>query len=184
MNIEELPIVKKAYKVNFSKIDEGYLAAPTITHANTANEAKKLLLKEVVIDGWKLLSSGEELSYLNIPIARCPGADLVMFENTEVPRYSVIETINERKRNSELDVIANNPNIRFCYICKGIYYRPNASGYTSHLHEAGVYEKMDAIAHAKHCREITLVPIDEVVHNDMITARIAGLQSRIIPPLQ
>ena len=42
---------------------------------------------------------------------------------------------------TELNRIEKSKRITHCYIRKGLYYRPDASGYTSDITKAGIYTK-------------------------------------------
>jgi hypothetical protein len=178
--IEEGALCIKAYQIKFGKIYEGYLAEPVICYAKNRNEAKKILLSTVKYDGWTLNSSGEELTYLNIPVERLESADLIMFEGQAVTRSKISSIIEERERIAKLDAILANPDVEYCYIWKGSYYRPNSCGYTSLRYEAGVYPKSEAVSEAKSVREIRLECIDIHDHNKMIREKISELQSRLI----
>jgi len=173
-------IIAKAYEIDLDKLDEGYLSDTISCHAENANEAKSKLLKIVRYDDWKLKYSGQELTYLNIPIKRRKSYDKVSFEGKEVLYFQIESIKDERNRISKLDEIQNNPNIKFCYIIKGSYYRPNHCGYTSLRFEAGIYPKDEAVSHAKSVREIRLEWIDTEEHNKMINEKIAELQGRLL----
>lgn len=183
-NIKEtLPegtIVEKAYEIILDKLEEGYLSDNIITHAETRNEAKNKLLNKVRYEDWKLKYFDEELNYLNIPIRRRKSSDKVIFEGKEVIRCNIEEIIQERERLAKLDEILKNPEIEYCYISKGSYYCPNWAGYTSWRSRAGVYNKEEAIEHAKSCREITIVPINKEEHNEIINKEINDLKTRLI----
>ena len=172
--------VKKAYEIDLSRIEEGYLYDNIVVHAENANKAKALLLNETKYENIRLRYLDKELTYLNIPVIRRNESDIIMFEGKEVLKCEIEDILKERERLAKLEEIENNPNITHCYIVKGSYYKPNSCGYTSHKHEAGVYEKADAISHAKFCRDIRLecCYIDE--HNRMINDKIAELSSRLI----
>lgn len=86
----------------------------------------------------------------------------------------------ERQRNSKLNKIEKDKKITHCYIRKGAYYRPNSSGYTDFLHMAGVFTKEEALKSARHCIDISLVPIDITEHNAMILEKIMDLSTRLI----
>lgn len=173
-------IVKKAYELNLNKLDEGFLSDAIICHADTFNEAKSILLTKVKYDGWKLKYSGDELSYINIPVRRNVQSDIVIFEGQEVPRDKINGIINTRERMAKFIEILANPAIQYCYILKGNYYRPNSCGYTQFIHEAGVYTKEDAVQHAISCSELTLRPIDITEHNKMLTDKIQDFTSRLL----
>lgn len=173
-------IVSKAYEIDLDKLDEGYLSDSIICYAENSNKAKTELLKQVKYDDWKIKYSGEELTYLNIAVKRRKSSDKVIFEGKEVLRCSIDGLINERERITKLDEISNNPNIKYCYIIKGSYYRPNSCGYTSLRFEAGVYPKDEAVSHAKSVREIRLEWVDIEEHNKMINQKIAELQGRLL----
>ena len=121
-----------------------------------------------------------KLSYLNIPVKRKKLSDKVIFEGKEVLRCSIDKLINERERVSKLDEIENNPSIKYCYIIKGSYYRPDWCGYTSLKFEAGVYPKNEAVRHAKSVREIRLECVDIEEHNKMINQKISELHGRLL----
>jgi len=171
-------ITQKAYEIDFSKIEEGYLYSESICYAENRNKAKTILLKEN--EGICLKGSDDEVEYLNIPVIRCKQADKVIFEGKEVFRNQINELIKERERIKKLDEILNNPNIKYCYIIKGSYYRPNHCGYTSLRFEAGIYPKNEAVSHAKSVREIRLEWVDIEEHNKMINQKISELQDKIL----
>ena len=177
---KEYTLKEKAYEIVFSKIDEGFMSSGNVCHAETFNKAKSQLLKQVEWDGWRLISSCEELTYLNIPIRRNKDYDIVIYEGQEVRRHQVEEIKAEKARNSALDAILSDPNIKYCYIRKGSYYRPNSCGYTSYKSDAGVYTKEKAVSEARGVKPITLEPINIEEHNKMISERIDDLKSRLI----
>lgn len=173
-------IVQKAYEIILDRLDEGYLSDHIVCFADSRNKAKARLLSMVKYDDWKLRFIGDELTYLNIPIRRLKSADVVIFEGQEMGRWEIQPLIVKRERLAKLDAILNDPTIKYCYIRKGDYYRPNAKGYTSNLFEAGVYTKEDAVSKAKSCQELTLVIIDIDVHNKMLTDKINELQVKLL----
>lgn len=176
------PLLKiKAYEIDLDKLDEGYTTDTIMCHAECITKAKVKLLEQVKYDDWKLRASGDELTYLNIPVKRRKYSDKVIFEDKEVLRHEIESIINERERNAKLDEILSNPDITHCYIIKhGSYYRPHSSGYTSLRHEAGVYPKEKAVLEAKSVREISLLRCDAAEHNKMINENIAELRARLL----
>ena len=77
--------------------------------------------------------------------------------------------------------ILKSKKITHCYIRKnGSYYMPNACGYTEFKHMAGVYTKEDAVDSADKCKELYLVPIDNVAHNKMIMDKVQEIATRYI----
>lgn len=80
----------------------------------------------------------------------------------------------------ELNKIRKDKKITHYYIRKGPYYRPGACGYTDHITKAGVYAKEDALSHAEHCRELSLVPVEIAKHNGYIMEEVKDLLSRIM----
>jgi hypothetical protein len=134
----------------------------------------------VKYDGWKLKYSGDELSYINIPVRRNMEFDIVIFEGNEVLRHEIQGIKITRIRLACFDEILANPAIQYCYILKGNYYRPNSCGYTQFMHEAGVYTKEVAVQHAISCSELTLRPIDITEHNKMLTDKIQDFTSRLL----
>lgn len=176
-----MKLIRKGYKINFDKIHEGYLSAGVYTNAESRNRAKQQLLRDVKYDGWKLMYTNEELTYLNIPIKRDKAVDILLVNGVEIKRYEYDRQQIINKRNEELDSILNNPTVRYCYIVKGnAYYRPNCKGYTDRKIRAGVYDKSDAISQGKSCEDLRIIPIDVEEHNAMILDSINDLKSRII----
>lgn len=81
----------------------------------------------------------------------------------------------------KINDLFNNNNIEYCYIFKnGYFYRNNWCGYTSILSEAGIYQKSEAVLHAKQCKEIVLKLVDITYHNIIITDKIKELTNKII----
>ncbi len=172
---------QKAYKVDFGKIDEGYLASDIVCHAETIGKAKVKLLREIGSDYWKLKYTDEEITFKNIPVVRASECDLFEFEGKDLSMARINEIAKERDRKADLDAMLDNPKIEFCYIKKrGMYYRPNSCGYTDFTIKAGVYDKKDAVSEAKFCDEIYLIPIDIEEHNDRIQDAINDLHTRLI----
>lgn len=48
----------------------------------------------------------------------------------------------------------------------GMFYRPNKSGYTQSVLEAGLYDKDDALGHAKMCEELQTIPVSDWFESD------------------
>jgi len=177
-------LAKKAYTIDLGKIDEGYCYSKEIVYAENLNKAKSALLKVINNDNYSLRFSDEEISYLNIPVVRDEESDLYNFEDKELSLYSIDELLTERSRKESLDQIFNDENISHCYILKGMYYRPNWAGYTDFKSRAGVYDKKEAVSHARSVREISIIPIEVETHNEMIEKEISELKSRLIANLQ
>ena len=175
-------LTQKAWKINFDKIEEGFLYSERVCYAENRNKAKSELLSKSRKDYDTLILkyTDEDVTYLTIPVVRYKAVDKYLFEGKELTSYQIDEIINERQRIAALDVILNDAEIQFCYIRKGYYYRPNRAGYTEHKIFAGVYPKDEAIQHAKSVREIELIPIDIHEHNAMIQKEIDDLKTRFI----
>lgn len=178
----EYKLAQKAYEIDFSKIEEGFLydSSRFITHAKTRNKAKTQLLKEAYCESVCLIGEDDEVNYLTIPVIRCKQADKYFFEDKEMSLHAIEEELTERKRLSDLQEILDNESIKYCYIRKGSYYKPNSCGYTDFRHRAGIYSKTEAVKHAKSCRDLDLVEIDIDEHNKMIQSEIQDLQTRIL----
>ncbi len=180
MKTEALPIVEKAWKIDLDQLDGGYESSEIVCHSESANKAKVALLDKVKYDSWKLRYTGAELEYINMPVIRAAEYDLVLFEGEKVSLNKVAEIKAKRERFTHLDSILKDESIKYCYIRKGSYYGPNCCGYTQYKFQAGVYTKEDAVSQAKSVSELYLEPINIVEHNEMIQAKIADLQSRIL----
>lgn len=186
MDTNKLPIIEKAYCIDLYKIRAGFMWSIFICYASNINKAKQLLLAEVKYEDMELENpdpfkpGGIELTYLNIPVKRHKDADKVLFEGEIVKRGEIPYIIKERERKEELQAILDCKETTHCYIYKGGYYRPNSAGYTDMKIRAGVYTKQEAVEHAKRCREIRLVKIDNQEHNLLILDEIKSLKSRLI----
>lgn len=170
-------IFKKGYKIDLYKIQDTYLWCEKYCQSDNINQARRQLLELVRYDDMKL-SNGDELTYLNIPVIRASGFDIVVYNGEKKERWRVESDIFENKRISELEELCSK--YEYFYISKGSYYCPDYCGYTARKEFAGVYKSKDAFSHAKGCREITLIPINIEEHNKMIENAISDLSSRII----
>ena len=179
--VEKYKIVKKAYRINLDRIEEGYLYDEFICHAEKMTQAKSLLIKEVKYEGMELKYRKKDVNYLNIPVVRCKSADIVEFEGENLPIVKIDSIIKQRERFAELDKILSDESVKFCYIKKGgYYYRSNHSGYTEYVVHAGVYTKDDAVSSAKSCGDIKIIPIDIERHNEIINKEIEELKTKLL----
>jgi len=176
--MEKLVLKQKAFEIDFGRIKEGFLWGQHISYAATKGKAKMELLTEV--EGALCEFTGDEITYLNIPVIRCKEADKYEFEGENVTLHRIEEIHRERKRLYKLDSILNDPKIVYAYIQKGSYYRPGSCGYTDFRHRAGVYTKEEAVSSAKSCRDIWVRVIDIDEHNEMINKEIKELESRLL----
>lgn len=172
-------LTQKAWEINRDKLNEGYLYSEMACYAESRNKAKSKLLSEYRYE-INLKYSDDEITYLNIPVIRCPQADKYLFEEQDKTMLQIDEILYERERIFKLELILFDDSISYCYIKKGLYYRPNSSGYTDFRHRAGVYTKQKAVSSAKSCRDLTIIPINIEEHNKMINEEIDDLKTRII----
>jgi len=170
----------KAYQIDLDRLDEGYLSDTIMCYANNVNEAKMKLLQEIKYDNWRLKYTDAELTYLNIPVIRRKSDDKILFEGNAVTKTEMNRILYKRERYLLLENIFNDESIKYCYIRKGSYYRPNSCGYTDYKYRAGVYTKEEAVQSAKSCEELTIIPIDILEHNTMINNEISELSSRLL----
>jgi len=176
----EYALKAKAYRLNIILIEEGYLMSDLYCYADKLSEAKSKLLKEILYENLKR-KNDDDITYLNIPVIRAYELDKYDFEGSSLTMSQITDILAQRERFKDLDSIASNPSIEFCYIKKrGTYYMPNSCGYTSYSTEAGVYPKLEAISHAKYCDELSLVPVNKIAHNQAIYDKIKNLESRLI----
>jgi len=178
--MEKLRLKQKAWGINWDKIDEGayYLGNIDIVYAQTRGKAKSLLLPDII--DYKLYKTGEYVEFTTIPIIRVKEADKYDFNGEILTIWKYDEVNIERKRIKELDDLLNNDSIKYYYIRKGNYYKPNYCGYTDFKHRAGVYSKEEAVSSAKSCRDIWLEKIDIQEHNKMIENEIEELRTSIL----
>lgn len=175
-------LAKKAWEINFDNIEEGYLYDQGfyVVYANTRNKAKSKLLTLADCEGIRLKGEEDEVDYLTIPVIRSKKYDKYYFEGEALTIYSIEGRLRERERLESLQEILDNNSIKFCYIKKGSYYRPNSCGYTDFTHMAGVYTKEEAVSKAESCEDLRIIPIDISEHNKMIEERIKDLTTRLI----
>jgi hypothetical protein len=173
----DFKILKKGYRIDLDRVQDTYLWSERQCQADGINEAKKLLLDTIRYDDM-LLNNGSEITYLNIPVVRAKGVDIVVYNGEKKERWRVEWDISEKERILELEELCSKH--EYFYISKGNYYCPDACGYTARKEFAGVYESKDAFFHAKHCREITLIPINIEEHNNMLENAISDLSSRVL----
>ena len=76
--------------------------------------------------------------------------------------------------------IEDDNSLMWFYVRKGMYYKPNSCGYTDFQNKAGIYQKDEALSHARGCDDITIVPVNIEEHNKSISNEIKSLQSRLI----
>lgn len=178
--MEKLKLVQKAYEIDFSKIDDGFLASDQVCHADTIGKAKTILMNKIKWEGWKLKYTDTDICFTNIPVKRSHVRDLYEFEGENIPMYKIHDILNERKRLSILNEMLKDESISFCYIRKGNYYKPNSCGYTDFAFWAGVYTKEEAILAARSCADLSIIPINVKEHNEMIQKEISNLTTRLI----
>lgn len=122
------------------------------------------------------LRNGDEITFTNLPIIRNPKLDLYDFEGQHLTKQKIEEIVKERQRLSKLQEILDDESIVYVFIFKrGYYYGNNWCGYTDAQHRAGVYNKSEAVSHARSCEELTVIPIDIDNYNQMLNSEISKL---------
>ena len=176
--MKKLEVSTKAYKIDLSKIDEGYCydELEHTAHGETKGKAKTKLWFH---DGKNMeLNSGKEMTFLSLPVIRAKESDLYLYEGEEMTKGKIDDLLKEAGRKEHLNSLLNDKKITHCYIVKRrLYYRYNCAGYTAKKEEAGVYPKERAVSEAKGCKEISLEVIYTPDHNKMIDDKIAFLNS-------
>jgi hypothetical protein len=177
-----MELSKKAYIVDFSKIDDPYAYSDFdhIAHGETKGKAKAELFKE---GQYMELRSEEEMTFITFPVIRCRDFDLFLYEGEEMTKGKIDDLLKEAGRKEHLNALLNDKKVTHCYIVKRrLYYRYNCAGYTAKKEEAGVYPKEQAVSEAKGCEEISLEVIYTPDHNKMIDDKISLLNSYKINP--
>lgn len=173
-------IIKYGYKIDLNRVYDGFFMTEVVTIAENKTKAKTILFDKIKKDNLVLNQVNEPINKKNIPVIRAEEYDKVLFENKEVVRWKIPIILAERKRKEEHDNMLKNPNIKYCYIYKDGYYRPNYAGYTDNKVEAGIYLKEDALDSAKSCNELRIIPINVDEHNQMILNKINKLSTQLI----
>lgn len=172
-----MKITKKAYKVDLSKIDEGFLYCPSHCFANNRIQAKTKLLHDVDA----VLLNGDELTYLNIPVVRDKENDIVDYKDDSLKRGDIPARVKLEKQTALEQSYLADPKITHCYIRKrGLYYGHDYCGYTDFKHKAGIYSTADAVKHCGGNIELTCKPIDIAEHNEILLNEIARIRKGII----
>lgn len=177
----KLQILQKAYHVwhegmiGFGPEIANSIDETEVVYADKPSEAKT---KANDWSNWEL--NGEEATFIDLKCKRAKAYDVVTFNGKNMKRHLVSSELADIESNKKLDEILANPNIKYCYIYKRGYYRPNFCGYTDMKHRAGVYTKEEAVKHAKGIREIHLERIDIEEHNKMIQDEIKELERKLI----
>ena len=175
----KLQIKEKAYQIDFSQIDEGYLWGEQVCHAESLGKAKVKLLPEV--EGAKTHLFRDEITYLNIPVIRAKEYDRIVYKGEIINRSRVKYIKRIEENDKKLDEILNDSSITHCYKMKrGVYYGWNNSGYVSFKHVAGVYPKKETVNYCKGQLDVTCVPIDTEEHNEIILNHIARVKKGLI----
>lgn len=181
--IMEYVLVKKAYGIDFRKIEEGFLfdSDSFTTHAQTRNKAKTKLLKKTYCENICLSNEDNEVTYLDIPVVRMKHLDLYRFKEKEMTLSEIKESIRISEENDKIEGFLRDSKITHCLIMKrGLYYSWNYSGYTSFECYAGVYLKKEAVSYCKNEPELTCVAINNDEHNEMILNQVARLKKGLI----
>lgn len=174
------PLAEKAYTINLDEIYEGFCYCQEIVYADSVNSAKKKMLEKIEYDDYNLSESGDEISYLNIPIIRCYEADKHEFEGTIITSTQVGIIFREQSRAEYIDSIRSDDDDTLYYLIKrGAYYRQNSRGYTDFV-DAGFFDKKRALSELTSCEDITIDRVNVNVRNDLTRTKIKELEARLI----
>lgn len=167
-------LIKKAWKVNLDRVDNGWEYGEHIIYADTKGQAKTMFyLDEYTVNG-------QYCNFLTIPIIRAKYADKVLYKGETYIRSILEKKLATQSRHAELDKLIKG-DAKLYYILKhGVYYRPDCSGYTNFKSQAGVYEVKDAVTQAKSCEDLILIPVDIEEHNALINKKIEILKKGLI----
>jgi len=177
--MKEAKIIKKAWEIDCDKLEDGHNCICGVVFCDEETRAQEGLFQSLYMETWYLVD-GDIVTADNLPVKRCDYLDVIIFEGKRIPRSEAALLITERERSVKLKAIADNPEIKYCYILKGGYYRPDYKGYSTDKKHAGVYSKEDAIYSAENCDNISVIPINIKEHNKMLEAEINDLKSRLI----
>ena len=174
-----MKIVEKAYEIDLSKIEEGYLYDNMIEYGKTRGQAKSRLMSLASYENIALKYSNDPVTFINIPIKRCRHADKLSIDGEVMQLWKYNQIIARKARIAELEQMKLDH--EYAYIMKrGTYYLPGSCGYTDYKSRAGVYTIEKAVQSAIGCEEITIVPINIEEHNKMIQSSIDDLTKNII----
>jgi len=169
----------KAWQLDMSVINEGYLYEEAIVIANTRGKAKSKFLRK--FRDSMVLSNGEELSFTKIYIFLRRDLKPTLYDGEWITKAAFDSIMEEESRKNDLELLRDNESVKYCFIKKrGMFYRENSCGYTHNKLEAGVYTKKDALAEARHCSDLTLVSVDVNSYNTLLKERVEFLKSKLL----
>jgi len=175
-----MEIRKKAYRLNLDRIINGYEYSSVIAYSETRGKAKEKIAKQIDVRDY-VVDSGEEMNFLNMPIKRSKNNDVYEIDGVLRQKYQFDELELKETHNNNLNKTLNDESISHCFITKGgLYYRDGYCGYSDDFMSAGVYNKIDAVRHARNLPNIIIVPIDVQDYNNKINDIIENLKSKII----
>ena len=102
MKNDKFLIFKKGYKIDLDRIEDTYLWCDKCCQSDNINQARKQLLELVRFDDMKL-KNGNELNYLNIPVIRAKGFDVIIYNGEKKERWRIEHELSEKERISELE---------------------------------------------------------------------------------
>ena len=173
--------MKKGYKIDLDRIEEGYLFSEYVCSADTLSKAKSDLLKQCKYDGLVRKHTGKDICYLNIPIVRFKQLDEIEYNGAIVTKSKLIQIKRSEDHQKALQDILDDENTTHVYIRKnGYYYSENYSGYVEHKLHAGVYPKKDACCHANLCEDLSIIPIVNKDHNEYLNSHIEIIKARLL----
>jgi hypothetical protein len=175
----KLEIKEKAYQVDFSQIEEGYLYGEAICHAESLGKAKTKLLPEV--EGCRTNLFYDDVTFLNIPVIRAKQYDRIIYNEEIITRHELEYKIRVKESDIELNKILKDKTITHCYKKKrGMYYSWENCGYVSYKQNAGVYNKEEAVNYCKGQLDVTCIPIITKEHNDFLFKQIERIKKGVI----
>lgn len=148
-----------------------------VVYGKTASNAKS---NATEWKNWEIVE-GVPPKYTDLKCRRAQLYDKISYKDRIIKRKEFEYEKSKEKHNDKLNQILLDETIKYCYIYKrGSYYMPNYCGYTSFIHQAGVYEKKKAVRHAMNIIEIILEPINIEKHNELINGEIHKLEEKLI----
>jgi hypothetical protein len=176
-------LVEKAWVLKSFGFDEPWHVPDDVFYGETKGKAKTNAMNAIRYDGLKT-SSGDDVTFTNIPLVRAKQYDKYMIDGVVKPLATIEhEGLLQKRRDKLMELVVNNPNGK-AYIRKGgYYYRPGYCGYTERINDAGVYTIEEAVGEVlgtgvnDNMWVVVIIPEE---HNKMIQQNIEELKQRLI----
>lgn len=137
-------IVKKAWVLNPSNLEEPYFCDTDEVFLGTRGQAKQYLFRHN--DAAKVLKTGEDISYLNVKVSRKRSHDKIMYNGAVISRFEIVKY-------ERIEKLKNLDKTKMYYIQDArsyvgnamLFWAKNSAGYTCELSRAHKYSYLEIV---------------------------------------